>query len=977
MEEIKQTPANKRFILSNAGYETIYQAKKDLQMTAPQIYDYLFSEYARINFELKKGKIKEKIKREFADHLKAIQKKMMEKKIKKEKVIQFIQLEKTVESWNKRFNKKSKPFEVILTSATTGFVKAFKFASLEHFLNWIHKILSTGEGSKPETKNAFDNMKSLFDFITVKFKFIAGGCNKHTKTDKHLKTSFYDFVLFNPVSMGNNCFFHCLDKIIGKKIDIKKVRAFFELKGKISIADTYKIIKYHTDNDIEIIDFEHIPDLENDKIYILLKDEHYYVVESFTEVIKKDIKTKRGTIEFDIETRPTENFFLIKASDTKSFILKDAITCAYVKKYKAEQANELLFKTDSVDGISSTRKFIDFLNCESLAGRTYNILAHNGGNFDFYFIVNILTEQELRDCKIQMRGITIIGINYRGNLFKDSYCFLTFSLDSLSKNFKVDNGKITTCVVNGQTITSSQLCFYKPDLTFNEFLELDIKDVDFWRQYVKYCTYDCIALHEIWVKFTACVNELISSINPYLLRFCPLMSSNTIGSHSKKIISALNHSSTKYEWAGKSKKELDLFINEDIEKYNFLKKFKRGGISHCNKAGKHLSGITGVDIASQYPASLIYARIPVGLSNWTEIYDDKLFGFYHLKNLVFETDYKFKPIASIKENGVLEWNSDNVNEIHLDSYTIKYLVDNYGLKSFDVISGLVSTKDIKADKLFGKYVNTFYTEKKNQDALKKLDDPEYNPALRETIKLYLNSLTGKLVEDPSIHYSLEYVLGLKEEDLQGDGSKEDMKIMDDLERQQSPQVSFNGVQSAKVAHKDKINDWIITGIMVYSYSKRLLFEYIKCLPNNSNDVIHIETDSIYFSSRLKEKFLENVGNYKGEYPCMMGDDLGNLKIEKCTGEGQVAYFLGKKFYNITNEKDSIIKVKGIPQQTIDKFGNKVKLVDTALFETIYSGKSVTRTFQTMKKNLFCDSSYISSHSMTRTVRGLQDFKLYQ
>jgi hypothetical protein len=108
----------------------------------------------------------------------------------------------------------------------------------------------------------------------------------------------------------------------------------------------------------------------------------------------------------------------------------------------------------------------------------------------------------------------------------------------------------------------------------------------------------------------------------------------------------------------------------------------------------------------------------------------------------------------------------------------------------------------------------------------------------------------------------------------------------------------------------------------------------------------------------------------------MGDDLGNLKIEKSTSEGQIAYFLGKKFYHITNESGSITKVKGIPQQTIDKYGNKIKLVDTILFESIYNGNEETRSFQTLKKNLFSEKSTISYHTMTRTIRGNQSYKLY-
>ena len=991
--ELKELKNNKSQLLEFGGYDSIYDAKRILGLkSAEQVYQLLLSEYNSVIKDINNANMKKYTKQmaKWLDkeskkysaeakakrHDKQLAKQQKQQKVYSNEIIKLPDLLDVINKWSAIKNPADKPFEITVSSGIADITKTFKFIGLYHFMNWINKIMGAGEGSSIDSKNYFSDVKSVFDTLIINdIKIIGGGCNKHTKTDKQLKTSFYEFELFNPCSEANNCFFKCLAKITGEIIDIKKYRNETKLKGKISVADAYKIIKTFTDKEIEIIDFTDIPELSSDVIYILLKDEHYYVVESFTEILKKNISTKRGTIEFDIETRPTEKYHLIKASNTKSFILKDAITCAYVKRLKANDSQELYFKTGEK---SSTRQFIDWLNKETLNGRTYNVLAHNGGNFDFYFLVNILTEQELRDTQIQMRGITIIGINYRGHLFKDSYCFLTLSLDSLSKNFKVANGKITELIVNGEKISSTQLCFYKPDLSFNDFLELEHTDTDFWKQYLKYCMYDCIALHEIWTKFTKCVNDLIASINPYLLKSCPLMSSNTIGSHSKKILNELNKETGKGEVFGKYKKMMDMFMSNDNEKYKFLCKFKRGGISHCNQAGKHTTGITGVDIASQYPASLIYAKIPVGLSHWTETYNPFHHGFYHLKNLVFSTEYKFKPIASIKDNGVLNWNNDNVNEIYIDTYTIKYLMDNYGLLSFEVVSGLVSSQDITADKLFGLYVNTFYTEKKNQDELKKTDDPSYNPALRETIKLYLNSLTGKLVEDPSSHYSLKTIQGLLATD-QIPGGSNNRAIQDDLDLQKMQKHKFNGIEVVKDTRENetKVNDWIIAGIMVYSYSKRLLFEYIKCLPNNSNDVIHIETDSIYFSNKLQSQFLENVGNYQGTYPCKMGDDLGNLKIEKSTSEGQIAYFLGKKFYHITNECGSITKVKGIPQQTIDKYGNKIKLVDTALFESIYHGNTETRSFQTLKKTLFSEKSTISSHTMTRTIRGNQEYKLYE
>jgi hypothetical protein len=68
----------------------------------------------------------------------------------------------------------------------------------------------------------------------------------------------------------------------------------------------------------------------------------------------------------------------------------------------------------------------------------------------------------------------------------------------------------------------------------------------------------------------------------------------------------------------------------------------------------------------------------------------------------------------------------------------------------------VSDREVPLSQLFGSYVNTLYQEKELQDTYKSTKDKLYNPALRETIKFYLDSLTGKLVEDPSIHFSLEY-----------------------------------------------------------------------------------------------------------------------------------------------------------------------------------------------------------------------------
>ena len=111
-------------------------------------------------------------------------------------------------------------------------------------------------------------------------------------------------------------------------------------------------------------------------------------------------------------------------------------------------------------------------------------------------------------------------------------------------------------VLHNETISSKQLCFYQPKLNFNQFMDLQYNDKEFWNLYEQYCLYDCIALYEIWEKFTLCINDMIEKINPYILSKASLMSCSTIGSHSKKIVIELN------KYKGKSN-----CYKQDIEKF--------------------------------------------------------------------------------------------------------------------------------------------------------------------------------------------------------------------------------------------------------------------------------------------------------------------------------------------------------------------------------------------------------------------------
>lgn len=859
-------------------------------------------------------------------------------------------------------------FTLKLTSTIANVSRTFNFRAFEHFENWFNLINNDellGESETIRTYSDATGDENVFNVVIPEITAIQGGCSDEPNRTIVKETPYYSLKLFSPLVRHNNCGFKVLEHILHRKLDYSAERKELgvEQEKKLTPEQVSKIYAKYSKKVLCFIDENFNETINKYYDYVFIRKDHYYYVEEATYKAHSDKHTKRGYLFWDIETRKTEEYVLVGAN--KSYKLKDTILCAYYCGFQGSEWKKITFITNSEK--SSCRQFLDWLSVESNDGHCYNCVAHNGSRFDHYFLLSYLTEQEQLHTETQLRGCSIIGMQFKSHLFKDSCCYLTNSLDNLCKAFKVAQSKLTEFVYDGKALTNKNICFYKPELTFDEFMALRVNEPEYWGLYEEYCMYDCIGLKCVWLSFREQYNKLIENVFQYapsLLSKVQLEGTNTIGSLSKKILeqTCLERNGTGF----RKTKAYSLYLqfvqkaNEgkriiDEEKIDFIKKFKRGGVSHCNQPGKHTHSLISYDIASQYPASMIYMLIPAGESVWvTEYKPYATHGYYHLKNVVFD-GRAFKPVAKYCKEEALDWGQNTIDEVYLDSFMIKYLQKNCGLVSFDVEKGLVSRGYVRGEEIFGRYVNTLYNQKKEQDRLKDTKDASYNPALRECIKLFLNSLSGKLVEDPSRYFSLNYVGG-------------------------EQKLTLNGIGIEKELEKT-LNIWVGAGCMVYSYSKRLLFEYVNCLPDKSNDVIHTETDSIYFNKKHQEAFVKNITEYKnsekvqdGYYPVMVGSDLGNVKVEKDTSE--VSYFLGKKFYCIGD----LYKIKGIPLDTIDENGNKKVLVDVKLYEEVYNWKEgdkpVKREFYTMKKALFDEKTYISSHMMSRTVRPNCSYSLY-
>lgn len=886
---------------------------------------------------------------------------------------------------------KSRPYNVTLTSKVVeGVKRTFKVNDQQHLINWLDRVEADNYDNSGYTKkflNEQSDHKNVFDLFSLQISPVKGGKgsgwgeNRTKDLMRKIKIKEYACVALDPKTVDrgdNNCGIRVVDRLLGIKINVKQARKNLKCPAKTLLEPTH-VHQLYTEHgghkSLEFIDTDYDGEFHFDTTeYILIKDEHYTIIKE-AKLETGRLKHK-GKLAFDIETRYTDEVVMI--GNTPSRIMKSAILSIVYQPARSKEKKALTFATDMKE--NCCEKFLDWLRQEGINNRWYNCVAHNGARFDFYLLMAYFPEIELAKHPPQLRGTSIIGMQYRSHTFKDPCCFLTNSLKNLCEGYLITPEekkfcKMTNIKVGDTEMSNYQLCFYKPELGFWDFMNLEKSEPEFWEQYVKYCEYDCFSLFLVWEKFKEQIDTIIRKMSPWLFQSVSLNTMNTIGSLAKKLIDAINGADKRRPSAGKvSYRYYNKFVNNDEEKYDFVKNFKRGGISHCNQPGWHQEGVCGFDIKSQYPTALINMMMPVGESRWVSEYVPKAHGFYFIRNLQFAADAKkFKPVAALNQNGVCNWASTHMHHLYADSYMIKYLMKHCGLEKFEVSRGLVSDREMEGSKLFGTYVETLYKEKAKQDELKDKKLP-FNKPYREAIKLLLNALTGKLVEDPSRYFQLQF-----------------LKSSGELSKDKS--ICINGTEIVKSQVEAGINPWLVAGVMVYSYSKRNLWEYVRCLPNGSDDVIHIETDGIYFGLPNKNKFVHNMMLKElldRKTIIKIGESLGNVEQEVCTFEE--SFFLSKKDYLIgevklnpdqsINYKKCKMAAKGVPKTTITDDGSNLDLLDKKFYTERYNGNSVTKKFKTMSKWLYdtrrTNGITITGYDMSRetTPHEFRNYRTY-
>ncbi len=492
---------------------------------------------------------------------------------------------------NGLFGNYNTPFTLTIRSTEAlGVSRSINFNNYYHFRNWVNSILDNQvEGDSASLiryRDIIGDVGDVFRNSRLEVKPIQGGCSQNGRGgEKNITGRYNHYKIVNPQVQHNNCGLKCVEILLDTTLDYKIVRKDFGLKyNDLITPTTLKDIYYKYSEEekfLSIIDRD-FPNVMDFTIcdYIIYEKNHYRAVLSSKgqkgAFKKVDNKVRRCLLAYDIETRIIDHSKGIKTGQSMRFPQVDVITSIHYEEKVGKGGKNIInhTKTFITTGLHnrSIRQFADWLIRESSCGRHYTVVAHNGSRFDNLFFQSVLTDEEKLHSDFKYRGYSLIGIAFMNHIFRDPCCFLMGSLDTLCKNFKVKNAKMTDNIFIGNDtyLDNKQLCFYKPDLDLPEFLDLQLKEPQYWKAYVEYCEMDCISLLELYKRFKTQTEDLLCKMGSsennngaWILRSCSVITKTTIGGLARKVIDTLNKKS-------KVKNIYDEFIGTDEDKYNYI-----------------------------------------------------------------------------------------------------------------------------------------------------------------------------------------------------------------------------------------------------------------------------------------------------------------------------------------------------------------------------------------------------------------------
>lgn len=617
------------------------------------------------------------------------------------------------------------------------------------------------------------------------------------------------------------------------------------------------VYKISLEKDIELVYLREVEDAQ----YTIIYDEfnsHYDVIKnndiqlcddvffSYGSIIKncKEIFTPRE-LNVNNHSKPKDKTTLrYLVFDYETVIDFDAKNC--MREYSLSVLNltneELEALTDAderndLDTVNAIRQkccmtFLGF-DCsmefihwvlENQENNCFIFLGFNNANFDNFILLDKLLSQK---TIVDSDGM---HVEYRvSDIFYNGSQLLNFHLNGIHNTFDIhkhlmgslkdncDSFKINCCAKKSFDHNKAQELYLNGELI--EF----ITDNDELKEYNEF---DVLATAVLFCKY----RRALSGIEATKKYAKDLHNIKTVGSLIYKV----------FEDSKRTKNfklpKLSYKYYDDLQKSKIA-----GRVELFNGVQKVEERLVSTDVCSLYPYVMSVAPVyyPCGdkIIEVEEYQGDDVLGFYYCD--IDQSNLKGMNLPNIyakKSEIENDWSYQGVLENYLISNVMIGLLKKYNCKVV-IKNGFTFPEKKKSCEMFD-FLLDFMKAKNEQDTMKKNKNVQYNSALRETLKLLMNSLSGKVIE--GLH--CEKTVGVET-------VAEYTKIKDKAQSINFINAIGNKlfityeVDAEKICQKSQRP--IYLGVLIYDYAKRYMFEnsYSKV---GLDQLLYTDTDASKF-----------------------------------------------------------------------------------------------------------------------------------
>ena len=572
----------------------------------------------------------------------------------------------------------------------------------------------------------------------------------------------------------------------------------------------------------------------------------------------------------------------------------------------------------------------------------FHLISFNGANFDNFLLLNRLLDldsdfgQEIYVNEIFYNGSQILNmrINNKHGVF-DIAKHLVGSLDANCKGFGVN------CVAK-TSFDHHKAQKLHDDGKLIEFMTGNVELID-------YNNRDVLSLAVIFQRYCEALDKMPAT-KMYAKNLC---ARKTIGGmvwdiatrHMKNL--KVEQDTTITSGRGKKKQSKTHRIIRPIEfpkldqkQYDDMLKYKSAGRVELFNGVQHVEEtMCSKDICSMYPyvmAVMKDAYYPCGELHETATMVDGKMGWYYCdidqsnlaeKNLPLIIAEKVFVKKADGSDGPLEGNNWATTKVLKDYFISTVQIAQLKKYGCDVTvkKGIYFSDKVRGCDLF-EFILEFMQKKNEQDKLKKSKSELYNAALRETLKLCSNSLSGKAIE------------GLHLEKTVATDSYGYLKIQESEKTEQITTINIIGSRvftTYKVTQESQMAKQrpVYIGCLIYAYAQKHIYDTLFAVVGKK-DMVYCDTDAGKLTKRAFER-ADVQEFYKTakvqawdkaiEYDAKLEDHLLYDPDSKVYGSyeeelppNKESYFVQKKGYIILGEKDDDTKIgfKGVPKRAL-------------------------------------------------------------